>query len=995
MRIGKRMDLVSGVLTKGLLLMIGGLFFSGAALFAQSRRVALVIGNSAYEHVTPLNNPINDAQDIGVTLENLGFTVSRVLDASKGDIQRAVDEFKDQASQRGTEMALFYYSGHGVEYEGINYIVPVSADIGDSYALIDQAVSLERVVNAMEQGRSEFNMVVLDACRDNPFFKSRGGGRGLAAMSGGSKGSMIVFATSPGDVAADGSGRNSPFTRAFIEHAATPGLELSTLMRKVTGTVKDATGGRQTPWFNASYSGDMYLGAVEELTNAAARAGAVNREIAALEAEIAQREEAIAAARDRTERIRLEAEQQRARAEEAARRMQAEQLTEIALRAREAIDQKEADAALRRQMEEQLATERVRLSQQAQERRARLEDLKKTGGGGLGAWEQLKTIASLVQAVADIEERFDAAMAAMEKEVDALYGQQAAAVRENNPKEPFETQEEYEAHIDELTAEIRARQEAEIAKRRDDLGGSRETELSGLKEQLALARAELGQSRFVLGAGTTTVTVAPFSAEDKSFPMEVEARHEEVAFNIPVSYTLGGTSRDALRDEYYRIYRADQSGGLAGELSYRAFELSPNIWVLQPTETRVVNLLENDAVLTGSRQSGGAMVVSTERKLEKLAAVLRLESGVPGEEAVLKLDGKAVGKTPYTLGVDETRLGTTRAEFEWPDGRRLAYSIPINRGVNAAAVALPERLERRGMALFSGLPVDTEVELEGITKQADEGLAIFTLPEGRHRYSLSGYWLMKPGSGELEISSMDSPLVNVGLAEAQTSVAGEIALPLAEDLPRKVEMDVRFYSLDGREAAAQSVYRDGVLVARLEEGEYQMALSRSDDPYLAVVRPAQVRGQQKIEEAVLKLPLSARYRLETARANLERTEKKMAFKKLRGPLGGVLLGTGVLGLGAVVLSALLSEEARTVYEGASSTAVTNTAREDLAAWNGVFIAGAIAGSIGTSLGTGLLVFGPSGDKLRVQRDELRDEIILYEDEYRGLLSQQPLYGRTK
>ena len=90
-------------------------------------------------------------------------------------------------------------------------------------------------------------------------------------------------------------------------------------------------------------------------------------------------------------------------------------------------------------MEEQLATERVRLSEQAPGETARLEDLKKTGGGGLGAWEQLKTIASLVQAVADIEERFDAAMAAMEKEVDALYDQQAAAVRENNPKEPFET----------------------------------------------------------------------------------------------------------------------------------------------------------------------------------------------------------------------------------------------------------------------------------------------------------------------------------------------------------------------------------------------------------------------------------------------------------------------------------------------------------------------------------------------------------------------------
>ena len=176
--------------------------------YAQER-IALVVGNAAYEHTSQLSNPVNDASDIAATLENLGFSVSRLYDASRGDIQKAVDEFANRAKKTGTQVALFYYSGHGVEYEGVNYVIPVNARIEDEYQLLDQGMSMDRVTRALDQGRAEFNMVVLDACRDNPFFKTKsGGGRGLAAMGKSGKGSVIAFATSPGEVAQDGSGRN-------------------------------------------------------------------------------------------------------------------------------------------------------------------------------------------------------------------------------------------------------------------------------------------------------------------------------------------------------------------------------------------------------------------------------------------------------------------------------------------------------------------------------------------------------------------------------------------------------------------------------------------------------------------------------------------------------------------------------------------------------------------------------------------------------------------
>ena len=355
-------------------------WLSSAALFGQSGgRVALVIGNGAYEHVPGLMNPINDAQDVGATLENLGFAVTRVLDANKGTIRQAVDEFQARAARKGTEVALFYYAGHGVEHEGINYIIPVNARIANEYQLLDQGVSLERVTLGLERSRAAFNMVVLDACRDNPFFKSRSsGGRGLAAMSGGGR-SMIVFATSPGEVAADGRERNSPFTKAFIQHAATPGLEVSAMMRQVNGTVQELTGGKQVPWFNVSYTGEVYLGDAEALSDLSARAGAVGRELSALEADIARIQKQLAAADSEAEKKRLKAEERRARAAEAAKRLQAEQLAEIETKARQALEQSRADEALRSQMETQLAAQRVNLSQQAEKRRKELEELRRRG----------------------------------------------------------------------------------------------------------------------------------------------------------------------------------------------------------------------------------------------------------------------------------------------------------------------------------------------------------------------------------------------------------------------------------------------------------------------------------------------------------------------------------------------------------------------------------------------------------------------------------------
>jgi uncharacterized caspase-like protein len=146
----------------------------GLAVFAQDGpRVALIIGNSAYQHTAPLENPQNDAQDLARELELLDFSVTMVTDATNAQMARAVRDFAGDAQRRRAQTALFFYAGHGVQHEGINYLLPVDADIQDDYELLDAAMSMDRVSAALDNAGTRFNLIVLDACRDNPFARTR------------------------------------------------------------------------------------------------------------------------------------------------------------------------------------------------------------------------------------------------------------------------------------------------------------------------------------------------------------------------------------------------------------------------------------------------------------------------------------------------------------------------------------------------------------------------------------------------------------------------------------------------------------------------------------------------------------------------------------------------------------------------------------------------------------------------------------------------------
>lgn len=211
--------------------------------------IALIIGNSAYPD-NPLANPVNDAADVAKTFIEMGFVVEKVLDADKEQMAQAIDRFSQKLTS--AKAAVFYYAGHGVQVGGDNYLIPIGFTPATQITTEDQvlyrAINAGEVLTAMEQAKVNFNLVVLDACRNNPF-KGSGRGKvpGLASVNA-PVGSLVMYATKAGSVAADGQNtRNSPFTTAFLKHVQTPGLDVNLLPSKITQTVGEITKGAQVP----------------------------------------------------------------------------------------------------------------------------------------------------------------------------------------------------------------------------------------------------------------------------------------------------------------------------------------------------------------------------------------------------------------------------------------------------------------------------------------------------------------------------------------------------------------------------------------------------------------------------------------------------------------------------------------------------------------------------------------------------------------------------
>ncbi|KJC35188.1 caspase family protein [Bradyrhizobium sp. LTSP857] len=227
------------------------------ALQGPEQRVALVIGNSNYQNAPQLANPDNDAQSMAQFLNSAGFEVISATDLTQNDMLRVVQDFSAKVSARGPNtVAMIYYAGHGVQLAGENYLVPVDAQVSNQTELVNDSVRLVDVMSTLETIPSRMRIVILDACRNNPFPNVNDASRGLAIVDA-PNGSIVGYSTAPGAEALDGAGGHSPYTQAFLNIAHEPNVPIEQLFKRVRLQVNQTTSGAQIPWESSSLTSDF------------------------------------------------------------------------------------------------------------------------------------------------------------------------------------------------------------------------------------------------------------------------------------------------------------------------------------------------------------------------------------------------------------------------------------------------------------------------------------------------------------------------------------------------------------------------------------------------------------------------------------------------------------------------------------------------------------------------------------------------------------------
>lgn len=255
-------------MTARLVIALAASLWLAFGVVAAERRVALVLGNSEYQHAPALKNPVRDAMALSDVLQSLGFEVISGYDLDKLETQNTIATFARDV--RGADVALFFYAGHGIQVAGRNYLLPVDAALQDETSLDFEAVQLDFVLRQMSR-ETGVRMVFLDACRDNPLAETLAAAgvdtidAGLAKieMANGGAGTLVAFATSPGEVAYDGAGEHSPFSSALLRHIGQPNVPITEAMTLVTGDVFTGTAGRQRPWVTVSLTESVVLNKID------------------------------------------------------------------------------------------------------------------------------------------------------------------------------------------------------------------------------------------------------------------------------------------------------------------------------------------------------------------------------------------------------------------------------------------------------------------------------------------------------------------------------------------------------------------------------------------------------------------------------------------------------------------------------------------------------------------------------------------------------------
>lgn len=640
--------------------------FAAFALFAQSaseHRVALVIGNADY-HVGKLANPENDANDVAAALADAGFEVHLSVNRTLAQMEEDLRTFR--TSIRPGDVAMLYYAGHGVQADGENFLLPVdNAGIMDQNSLKRRSINAAEYIQAMADAGSRLNIVVLDACRDNPLPSvARGGSRGLSVMRvPANTETVIVFATKAGELAMDGSGRNSTFTEAFLAEVAKPDTDLMQLFNAVGSRVREQTSGKQVP---SIYSEPLskpfvFVSSAQRAEQAEAASKKAQAELKAIEDAIALLEAQMKNVKDSQELQRLEVEQQRQKALESAKRIEAENLAQEAARKQDEAKKAQEQERLRQQTALLSSAQQKEVADLAAKRRAELDKLAQDAQSD-NPDVLIDTIERLEAVIDEVTAEYASVWQRVEPAIRNSYAPKLLAFDTAKP-ELWETDAEFEARVSKEKASLQAEVEAAVMQRKGELDADKELQIGSIRKQYAETIALLDNRTWVLQGSAVKLTVGEYDRNGRKWPFTIASSDPMVP--VPETLIFADLNKSAdIKHDVLSIDTAVKSNALAGRIEWGIKKYEKKGWYATILKSLAVTDLvsKKDVALSSENACLGYFRAGSRQKIAK-GGWISIKSSDPG--AIAYENANKLGVIPCDVVLSE---GSHVIEAKWPDG---------------------------------------------------------------------------------------------------------------------------------------------------------------------------------------------------------------------------------------------------------------------------------------------------------------------------------------
>lgn len=524
---------------------------------------------------------------MAAALGRAGFEVRLVKDADNLAFDQAVRQFA--ADLKGAGTGLFYYAGHGVQLEGANYLIPVRPRMEDVPTVKARAMPVDTIVGLMEQSGVPTVLLFLDSCRDNPFpGASRSGSRGLSVVpTPRTRNSLIAYATSPGDTAADGDGRNGIFSGALLKQLANPGLELSALMKAVKAEVARQTDNRQNPRVDDGMKDDFYfLDPQVQAREAAARAEAAARELAGLEQALAERQALMDRTKSATEKKKLELEQQRQQALATASRIEADNLAREARRQAELAQTASQGAAERQGMADRNRQELETLASQVSLKQQQYASLVKDSRDPLAIRQQVRDLAATAE---QLFKTYNELRDKQKTDIARRYALQGNELRQAGP-EPTETDQEYAARLAAALKELKKQETAETDQAGRRVQAELEKATAGFYAEMNRLRTSLSRETWLMQGSDLKVTLGEWQRNTRQWPLSIDSTDPLIPWRFTGVIDWSKLDAAKLKQAYADLDLAIKAGALQAELEW---QVDTKDWSRIRRNLRLLNVVTN------------------------------------------------------------------------------------------------------------------------------------------------------------------------------------------------------------------------------------------------------------------------------------------------------------------------------------------------------------------------------------------------------------------